>query len=106
MSSCYQHNPCAAPLTIAAVLGAAPGRDTLQPYVGFHAALRSACITYVNKLEERARGLLQHHLDAATGEGPLPSIPQVMAHSLGDLPVPGQCLLQPDEVTVHSMWKQ
>jgi hypothetical protein len=51
-------------------LCAAPGRDTLQPYVGFHAALRSACITYVNKLEDRARGLLQHHLDAATGADP------------------------------------
>jgi small ligand-binding sensory domain FIST len=36
--------------------------------VAFHAALRSAHINFVAKLEAQARSLLQHHLDTATSE--------------------------------------
>lgn len=46
----------------------APSKEVLQPYVAFHAALRTAHMAFVTRLEERAKGLLQHHLEAATGE--------------------------------------
>lgn len=45
-----------------------PAKEALQPYVAFHAALRSAHINFVAKLEAQARSLLQHHLDTATSE--------------------------------------
>ncbi|KAF6257921.1 P-loop containing nucleoside triphosphate hydrolase protein [Scenedesmus sp. NREL 46B-D3] len=47
---------------------ARPTKEALQPYVAFHAALRSAHINFVAKLEAQARSLLQHHLDTATSE--------------------------------------
>eukprot|EP00798_Chlamydomonas_sp_ICE-L_P023672 gene23672-9207_t len=48
----------------------APGssRETLRPYVAFHAALRSAHINFLSKLEERTKQLLRQHLDSATSE--------------------------------------
>jgi predicted cobalt transporter CbtA len=49
-------------------LPAGPAKEALQPYVAFHAALRSAHINFVAKLEAQARSLLQHHLDTATSE--------------------------------------
>lgn len=48
--------------------GAGPGREALAPYVAFHAALRSAHASFAARLEGEARGLLAHHLDAATSE--------------------------------------
>eukprot|EP00775_Hariotina_reticulata_P011152 gene11152-11304_t len=45
-----------------------PVKDALKPYVTFHAALRSAHMGYVGRLEAQARTLLQHHLDTATSE--------------------------------------
>jgi len=36
-----------------------PVKDTLKPYVTFHAALRSAHMGFVGKLEAQARTLLQ-----------------------------------------------
>lgn len=36
--------------------------------MAFHAALRSAHVNFVAKLEAQARTLLQHHLDTATSE--------------------------------------
>ncbi|MEW5303991.1 MAG: hypothetical protein WDW38_003211 [Sanguina aurantia] len=43
-------------------------KDTLQPYVAYHAALRSAHMTFVNKLEEKTRATLRQALDSATSE--------------------------------------
>eukprot|EP00873_Tetraselmis_striata_P043070 jgi/Tetstr1/463334/TSEL_008257.t1 len=48
--------------------GAGEIDDTLAPYVAFHAALRASYNAFVNKLEERAKGLVSHHLEAATSE--------------------------------------
>lgn len=47
---------------------AGPVKETLQPYVAFHAALRSAHMAFVTRLESQARTLLRHHLDTATSE--------------------------------------
>lgn len=47
---------------------AGAGRELLQPYTAFHAALRAAHASFVAALEAKARGLLRHHLDAATSE--------------------------------------
>ncbi|KAI8477346.1 MAG: P-loop containing nucleoside triphosphate hydrolase protein [Monoraphidium minutum] len=44
------------------------GRELLQPYTAFHAALRAAHASFVSRLEAKARDLLRHHLDAATSE--------------------------------------
>jgi hypothetical protein len=49
--------------------------------VAFHAALRSAHINFVAKLEAQARSLLQHHLDTATSEfalGMMAAMPDVV----------------------------
>lgn len=45
-----------------------PSHDTLRPYVAFHAALRSAHHSFIARLEDQCRNLLQHHLEAATSE--------------------------------------
>lgn len=45
-----------------------PVKETLQPYVAFQAALRSAHMGFVARLEAQARTLLRHHLDTATSE--------------------------------------
>ncbi|GBF90887.1 hypothetical protein Rsub_03742 [Raphidocelis subcapitata] len=47
---------------------AGAGRELLQPYTAFHAALRTAHASFVSTLESKARELLRHHLDAATSE--------------------------------------
>ena len=47
---------------------AGAGSDTLRPYVAFHAALRSAYNAFISRLEGQCRGLVRHHLDAATSE--------------------------------------
>lgn len=47
---------------------AGPAKEALQPYVAFHAALRSAHMGFVTRLETQARTLLRHHLDTATSE--------------------------------------
>eukprot|EP00877_Chromochloris_zofingiensis_P001237 jgi/Chrzof1/11113/Cz05g24080.t1 len=47
---------------------AGAGKDTLQAYIAFHASLRAAHASFVSRLEVHAKGLLRHHLDAATGE--------------------------------------
>lgn len=49
----------------------------MQPYVAFHAALRSAHMSFVSKLEAQARTLLQHHLDTATSEFALSMMAQM-----------------------------
>ena len=56
---------------------AGPAKEALQPYVAFHAALRSAHMNFVNKLEAQARTLLQHHLDTATSEFALSMMAQM-----------------------------
>lgn len=43
-------------------------KDNLQPYVAFHAALRSAYHHFLGKLEEQTKLLMQHHLDSVTSE--------------------------------------
>jgi hypothetical protein len=50
------------------VLAAGPVKEALQPYVAFHAALRSAHVGFVSRLDTQARTLLRHHLDTATSE--------------------------------------
>jgi len=45
-----------------------PAKEALQPYVAFQAALRSAHMGFVSRLETQARTLLRHHLDTATSE--------------------------------------
>eukprot|EP00878_Enallax_costatus_P025746 GHUV01027572.1.p1 GENE.GHUV01027572.1~~GHUV01027572.1.p1 ORF type:complete len:414 (+),score=163.76 GHUV01027572.1:164-1405(+) len=54
-----------------------PAKEALQPYVAFHAALRSAHMNFVSKLEAQARTLLQHHLDTATSEFALSMMAQM-----------------------------
>lgn len=44
------------------------GRELLQPYTAFHAALRAAHASFVSRLEAKARELLRHHLEASTSE--------------------------------------
>lgn len=56
---------------------AGPAKEALQPYVAFHAALRSAHMSFVSKLESQARTLLQHHLDTATSEFALSMMAQM-----------------------------
>lgn len=56
------------PTCCSCCLAPGPAKEALQPYVAFHAALRSAHINFVAKLEAQARSLLQHHLDTATSE--------------------------------------
>ncbi len=55
-------------------------RQTLRPYVTFHAALRSAHQSFLSKLEESTRAMLRQTLDAATSEfavNMLASLPDV-----------------------------
>lgn len=64
------HDHMHMPSIIAAVVypHTGPVKETLQPYVAFHAALRSAHMAFVARLEAQARTLLRHHLDTATSE--------------------------------------
>ena len=45
---------------------AGSSKDTLRPYVSFHAALRSAHQSFLARLDEQTRQLLRQHLDAST----------------------------------------
>mmetsp|Transcript_4509 Transcript_4509/g.12314 ORF Transcript_4509/g.12314 Transcript_4509/m.12314 type:complete len:775 (-) Transcript_4509:922-3246(-) len=67
---------------IAADQSAAQGnsRQTLRPYVAFHASLRSAHQSFLTKLEESTRAMLRQTLESATSEfavNMLASIPDV-----------------------------
>ncbi len=71
--------------------GADPSHDTLRPYVAFHAALRSAYHSFIAHLEDNCKGLMRHHLEAATSEfavialaGKLPSFCYAYPQTLGD----------------------
>lgn len=44
------------------------GRDNLQAYIAFHAALRSAQQAFVGRMEEATRALLRTHVESATSE--------------------------------------
>ncbi|KAF5825608.1 hypothetical protein DUNSADRAFT_8137, partial [Dunaliella salina] len=55
-------------------------RQTLRPYVAFHASLRSAHQSFLTKLEESTRAMLRQTLESATSEfavNMLASIPDV-----------------------------
>lgn len=49
-------------------MASGPSKDILQPYVAFHAALRAAHQNFIGRLEDQARTLVRHHLDAATSQ--------------------------------------
>ena len=50
---------------------APPGssKDTLRPYVSFHAALRSAHQSFLSRLDNQTRQMLKQHLEASTRWG-------------------------------------
>lgn len=59
---------------------AGSSKETLRPYVSFHAALRSAHQSFLNKLEDNTRSALRQTLEASTSEfavNLLASIPDV-----------------------------
>lgn len=47
---------------------AGSSKETLRPYVAFHAALRSAHQSFLSHLDDNTRQLLRQHLDASTSE--------------------------------------
>jgi hypothetical protein len=50
----------------AACAGAA--KDSLQPYIAFHAALHTAQVVFLNQLEAKARMMMSNHLEVATSK--------------------------------------
>lgn len=55
-------------LACAASCATGSSKETLRPYVAFHAALRSAHQAFLAKLEESTRTALRQTLDSATSE--------------------------------------
>ncbi|GAX74014.1 hypothetical protein CEUSTIGMA_g1464.t1 [Chlamydomonas eustigma] len=43
-------------------------KDTLRPYVSFHAALRTAHLSFLSRLDDQTRQQLRQHLEASTSE--------------------------------------
>lgn len=77
LSSCLcvlQHQYSIAYHYVSDCAAADPTHDTLRPYVAFHAALRSAHHSFIARLEDQCKSLLQHHLQAATSEFAVASI--------------------------------
>ena len=68
----YRARPCMRARSPTSPSPAGSSKDTLRPYVSFHAALRSAHQSFLARLDEQTRQLLRQHLDASTrcgGEG-------------------------------------